>query len=148
MCTDFQRRSKKVNQELLKNKVWSMKVWSIKLGYNGVTNNGFYEKYKSVIKVRKRIMNELYISISSFFAFLLIYIIAIRSNNEFIYFIQYPMYIFMGLSILSFFAHFKIFCEWKNHDLEMLEKFYGLCNNDDNWIFNSDNNINNSLHLG
>jgi hypothetical protein len=132
MCTDFQRRSKKVNEIIKKNEVWSMKLWSIMLGFKGAVTDEFHDKYKSVVKVRKRIMNELYISIFSFIGFLFVYLTSLNLNNEFIWMLQYPMYIFMGLSILSFFAHLKIVVEWKNHDLEMLEKFYGLRNNDDN----------------
>jgi predicted neutral ceramidase superfamily lipid hydrolase len=109
-----------------------MKIWSILLGHNGVVDDSFYEKYTSVLNVRKKIRNELYISILSFIGFISIYLIAIRSNNDFISVLQYPMYIFMGLSILSFFAHLKVIFEWRNHDLKMLEDFYGTIDNDDN----------------
>jgi hypothetical protein len=107
-----------------------MKVWSIALGHNGAVNEEFVKKYKSVMKVRKNVMKDIYISILSLIGFLGIYLIALNSNNDFIYILQYPTYIFMGISALSIFAHLKIVVEWKNHDLKMLEEFYGQCNFD------------------
>jgi hypothetical protein len=42
----------------------------------------------------------------------------------------------------------KVIFEWRNHDLKMLEDFYGTIDNDDNWIFNTNCNYNNTKRMG
>jgi uncharacterized membrane protein len=102
-----------------------LKIWSIKLGFNGEISNDFYRKLDSVKRVRKRIRGEILMAIVIFIMSTSVYL-ALSHNiytNEYREQVMIFMIFAVLLSCFSALAHTRVVVQWQAHDKEMIEEW-------------------------
>jgi hypothetical protein len=102
-------------------KDWSMPLsehtkWSIRLGFKGVLNDDFYNKMASVKKVRKRIRDDLWYSISAGTGFSIMYLILHYTNNDYKDFMALPIMLIQLVCVLSIVLHMRVMYQWNRSD--------------------------------
>jgi uncharacterized membrane protein len=103
----------------------NLKDWSIKLGFNGEITDEFVKKYKSVMKVRKKIKQDLFYSslISILYIMLIIYIKYFSSDIPYETSIIIIMTMFFGICIFAILGYTRVIYQWRKHDKEMIKEW-------------------------
>lgn len=113
----------KITKEFNEHSIDYWKEWSIKLGFNGEINDDFRKKFLSVMKVRKNIRKEYWISILASTLFSLLYYVVPMFKIEYSLYFQIAILIFILISMFAILAYFIVLVEWILHDKKMMKEW-------------------------